>query len=52
MQRNNDREKDIICGNCGREGHSYRRCTAPITSLGGIIYKKNAKRSQTYSCSK
>jgi 8-oxo-dGTP pyrophosphatase MutT (NUDIX family) len=39
MQRNNDREKDIICGNCGAIGHSYRRCTAPITSLGAIIYK-------------
>ena len=30
-----DKDK-IYCGNCGVCGHSYRRCMAPITSLGII----------------
>jgi 8-oxo-dGTP pyrophosphatase MutT (NUDIX family) len=29
----------VYCGNCGLWGHSYRRCVAPITSLGVIVYK-------------
>ena len=29
----------IYCGNCGKWGHSYRRCTAPITSLGVIVFR-------------
>jgi len=41
MQKSNDKEKEISCGNCGELGHSYRRCTAPITSLGAIIYKQD-----------
>ena len=35
---NNDKEK-LYCGNCGRIGHSYRRCLDPITSLGVIVFK-------------
>lgn len=31
--------KIIYCGNCGKQGHSYRRCLAPIISLGVILYK-------------
>ena len=31
--------ENIYCGNCGSWGHSYRRCTSPITSLGVIVYK-------------
>jgi 8-oxo-dGTP pyrophosphatase MutT (NUDIX family) len=31
--------KNIYCGNCGEEGHTYRRCLAPIMSLGVILYK-------------
>ena len=28
------------CCNCGKNGHSYRRCLAPIISLGIILFKK------------
>jgi 8-oxo-dGTP pyrophosphatase MutT (NUDIX family) len=31
--------KTIYCGNCGKQGHSYRRCLAPIISLGVILFK-------------
>ena len=31
--------KKIYCGNCGEEGHTYRRCLSPIMSLGVILYK-------------
>ena len=31
--------KLIHCGNCGKIGHTYRRCLAPIMSLGIILYK-------------
>ena len=31
--------KLIYCGNCGESGHSYRRCLAPIISLGVILFK-------------
>ena len=31
--------KIIYCGNCGKQGHSYRRCLAPIISLGVILFK-------------
>ena len=31
--------KDIYCGNCGKFGHTYKKCSEPITSLGVIVYK-------------
>lgn len=31
--------KTNYCANCGQEGHIYRRCTEPITSLGIILFK-------------
>ena len=31
--------KLVYCGNCGGDGHSYRRCILPIMSLGIILYK-------------
>jgi len=34
--------KIIYCGNCGRVGHTYRRCLSPIISLGVILYKIEA----------
>ena len=34
-------KKNVYCGNCGKFGHIYKRCTAPITSLGVICYKKD-----------
>ena len=37
---NNDmQKKEQYCGNCGREGHIYRRCLYPIMSLGILLYK-------------
>ena len=35
----NSLKKEIYCGNCGKEGHIYRRCLSPIMSLGIILYK-------------
>ena len=35
--------KKIYCGNCGEEGHTYRRCLSPIMSLGVILYKIEGK---------
>ena len=29
------------CGNCGKIGHIYRRCTEPIISLGIICININ-----------
>lgn len=31
---------DILCGNCGKMGHVYRKCKDPITSFGIIALKK------------
>ena len=44
------KDEHIYCGNCGVLGHTYRRCTAPITSLGAIVFKleENADK-KTYS---
>ena len=30
----------LYCGNCGKYGHVYRKCLAPIISYGIIIFKK------------
>jgi 8-oxo-dGTP pyrophosphatase MutT (NUDIX family) len=37
---NNDMQpKEQYCGNCGKEGHIYRRCLSPIMSLGIVLFK-------------
>ena len=36
----NSNFKRIYCGNCGKNGHIYKDCMEPITSLGIIGYKK------------
>ena len=33
--------RNIYCGNCGKLGHTYRKCKLPITSCGIILYKNN-----------
>jgi 8-oxo-dGTP pyrophosphatase MutT (NUDIX family) len=38
--------KTNYCANCGREGHIYRRCTDPITSLGIILFRIRNKAPQ------
>ena len=37
-----------FCGNCGKKGHVYRKCLAPITSLGVIVYKMNDNNEREY----
>ena len=34
-----NKQTNVYCGNCGKYGHPYRRCLAPIISLGVILYK-------------
>lgn len=36
------------CGNCGKRGHVYRKCLAPITSLGVIVYRLNNNNEREY----
>lgn len=36
---NNDYK--IYCGNCGKLGHTYRKCTEPVTSTGIIAFREN-----------
>ena len=37
--------RNIICCNCGKLGHVYKKCFNPITSMGIILYKKNDLKS-------
>lgn len=39
---------DIFCGNCGKKGHIYKRCSHPIMSLGIILYRENALVGREY----
>lgn len=39
------KKKDIICCNCNKKGHVYKKCYNPITSLGIICFKKDNLRS-------
>ena len=34
-----NKKQNVYCANCGEEGHIYRRCIHPITSLGVILFK-------------
>ena len=40
----NSNNKIIYCGNCGKSGHTYRRCLSPIISLGIILFKIENKK--------
>jgi hypothetical protein len=35
--------KNIVCNNCGKYGHTQKQCLEPITSLGIICIKINEK---------
>lgn len=39
VQHDTKRNTDIICKNCGTNGHIYRDCPYPIKSFGVICYK-------------
>ena len=39
---------NLFCGNCGKKGHLYRKCVAPITSLGVILFRINEKKEREY----
>ena len=36
----------LYCGNCWKNGHSYKICLSPIISLGVILYRKKEKSIQ------
>ena len=36
------------CGNCGKTGHNYKNCLAPIISLGVILIKKTDLNEYQY----
>lgn len=40
-----NQNKNIICCNCGKSGHVYKKCFNPITSLGIICVKTNNFKS-------
>ena len=44
--------KNIVCCNCGKIGHLYKKCFNPITSLGIICFKKNDLKSIENNISK
>lgn len=42
MEKIEDNSYKIYCGNCGKLGHTYRKCTEPVTSTGIIAFHENA----------
>ena len=40
--------RKLFCGNCGEEGHGYRKCLHPIISLGVILFRKNVDNNLEY----
>jgi 8-oxo-dGTP pyrophosphatase MutT (NUDIX family) len=38
--------KNIVCNNCGKYGHTQKQCNDPITSLGIICIKINDKNTK------
>lgn len=42
MNKIDDLSYKIYCGNCGKLGHTYRKCTDPVTSTGVIAFKENS----------
>ena len=44
--------RNIVCCNCGKIGHVYKKCYNPITSMGIILYKKDDLKSVKLKTSK
>jgi len=40
--------KNIICNNCGKQGHLFHQCRLPITSYGIIVFRTSAVRGIQY----
>ena len=38
---NDENTYKIYCGNCGKLGHTYRKCNDPVTSVGIVAFKEN-----------
>jgi 8-oxo-dGTP pyrophosphatase MutT (NUDIX family) len=38
--------KNIICNNCGKQGHQFHQCKLPITSYGIILFRPSSKGIQ------
>ena len=47
-----NKRKKIVCCNCGKIGHVYKKCLNPITSMGIILYKKDDLKSVKNKVSK
>jgi len=39
--------KNHFCNNCGMYGHTFNKCTQPITSIGIIAYRWNPNKKKT-----
>jgi 8-oxo-dGTP pyrophosphatase MutT (NUDIX family) len=37
---------NILCNNCGKQGHLFHQCKLPITSYGIILFRKNNEKIQ------
>lgn len=35
--------KEYKCSNCGKNGHNYKQCNAPVTSYGIIVFRPSKK---------
>jgi 8-oxo-dGTP pyrophosphatase MutT (NUDIX family) len=38
--------KNVICNNCGKQGHQFHQCKLPITSYGIILFRSSPKGIQ------
>jgi len=36
---------NVICNNCGKQGHLFHQCKLPITSYGIILFRKNFQQN-------
>jgi 8-oxo-dGTP pyrophosphatase MutT (NUDIX family) len=36
---------NVICNNCGKQGHLFHQCKLPITSYGIILFRKNLEQN-------